>query len=486
MLLDMVLLLRVGAGSMPRACARPLNADSTPACFFASRGTGTVATATMRRAAELDFRVLGPLELRADGEPLPLGGAQPRAVLALLLVNANAPVSADRIVDALWGETPPRTARTALQTYIGRLRTLLEPDRRRRQAGELLVTRPPGYELRVPAGALDRDRFEALAAEGREALAGGRAAEAAARIRSALELWRGPALAEFADEPWARAEAERLEELRVACLEERIEADLRLGHDDDLVGELQALVAEHPSRERLRGQLMLALYRAGRQSEALEEYRRAREALVDELGLDPGPELRQLEAAILRQDEALAAPAAQAPTNLPAPPTPLVGRGRELADAERLLLEEGTRLLTLTGAGGSGKTRLALALAGRSLPRFADGAFLCELAAVSEPDVVVGSVAQALGVETGSVPALQRLQQVLHDRELLLVLDNLEQVLDVAPALAQLLASCPRLRIIATSRTPLHVRAEREYPVGPLAADEAAELFRQRSVAVLE
>src|SRR5436309_10440671 len=215
----------------------------------------------------MEFRVLGPLEVRDSGRSLPLAGAKQRALLALLLVNANHVVSRDRLIDELWGEQPPGTAVQSLQVYVSRLRKLLPP--------ETLLTRPPGYLLELEDDELDLRRFERLLAAGRETLATGEAERAAHLLHDALALWRGPALAEFAFEPFAQAEIGRLEDLRLAAVEERIEADLALGRQADLIGELEALVAENPYRERLRGQLMLALYRSGRQAEALEAYRDA-------------------------------------------------------------------------------------------------------------------------------------------------------------------------------------------------------------------
>jgi len=245
----------------------------------------------------MDYRVLGPLEVRDGQESVPLAGAKQRALLALLLVHANHVLSRDRLVDELWGDEPPETAVQSLQVYVSRLRKLLPSD--------TLLTRPPGYLLEVEPSELDLQRFERLLAEGHEALARGDAGRASDVLHDALALWRGPALAEFVFEPFAQAEIGRLEDLRLAAVEERIEADLALGRHADLIGELEALVAENPYRERLRRQLMIALYRSGRQAEALEAYQQARRALVDELGIEPSGALQQLEKAILNQDEAL-------------------------------------------------------------------------------------------------------------------------------------------------------------------------------------
>ena len=225
--------------------------------------------------SDLEFRLLGPIEVRSGGEPLPLGGPKQRALLALLLVEAGRAVSTDRIVDALWGEHPPRTAQTSLQNFVSQLRKLLGPD--------VLVTKPPGYLLRARP---DTDRVHELVGEARAAAS---PEDRAAKLREALALWRGPPLAEFAFEAFAQPEIARLEELRLAVLEDRLDADLEAGRHADVVGELEALVEEHPLRERFREQLMLALYRSGRQAEALEAFQRARHVLVDELGIDPSP-----------------------------------------------------------------------------------------------------------------------------------------------------------------------------------------------------
>src|SRR4051812_37390994 len=259
----------------------------------------------------MEFRVLGPLEVRDGDRSLPLAGAKQRALLALLLVNADHVLSRDRLIDELWGEQPPETAVQSLQVYVSRLRKLLPPD--------TLLTRPPGYLLQLGADELDLRRFERLLAEGREALAHGEAEPAARLLHEALALWRGPALAEFAFDPFAQAEIGRLEDLRLAAVEERVEADLALGRHADLIGELEALIGENPHRERLRGQLMLALYRSGRQAEALEAYKHSRQALVEELGIEPSTTLQRLEKQILTQDNQLDAPPRAEPGVKPRP-----------------------------------------------------------------------------------------------------------------------------------------------------------------------
>src|SRR6266542_4446544 len=256
----------------------------------------------------MDFRILGSLEVYDNERPLSLGGHQQRALLALLLLRANQVVPVDEIVEDLWGARPPPSATKSVQALISKLRKLLaEPGAEAEDASEdgILLTRSHGYVLTVVPGELDLHRFQSLTEEGRRALAAGRPDEAEERLREALALWRGPPLAEFAYESFAQVEIARREELRRSALEERIEADLALGRHHDLIPELEALAAENPLRERLRGQLMLALYRSGRQAEALQVYQQARHTLVDELGIEPGQALQRLEQAILQQDESL-------------------------------------------------------------------------------------------------------------------------------------------------------------------------------------
>jgi DNA-binding SARP family transcriptional activator len=241
-----------------------------------------------------EFRVLGPVEAAVGGNAVPLPAAKPRALLAVLLLSRNRVVPVHELVAELWSDEPPGSATKALQVYVSQLRKAIGADR--------VETRPPGYSLRVEDGELDLDRFERLAREGRERLAAGDAEAAAGVLQEALALWRGPAFAEFAAEPFARDAGARLDDERLAALEDRIEADLALGRDDALLPELEELVARNPYRERPRRQLMLALYRSGRQADALDLYRRTRATFVDELGIEPGPELQELEQAILRQD----------------------------------------------------------------------------------------------------------------------------------------------------------------------------------------
>ena len=249
----------------------------------------------------VEFRILGPLEVVRDGRAVELGPPRERALLALLLTRANVAVSRDRLIDELWPDDPPRSAVNVLQTYVSHLRRALPTER--------LLTRAPGYLLRVEGDELDLERFERLVEEGRRLLASGEAEAAAEALRAALGLWRGRPLADVDSAGFAAIEAARLAEIRLAALDERIEADLARGRHRELVAELEALVAEHPLRERLRGQLMLALYRSGRQPEALAQYRAARARLAEELGIEPGRDLRELEGAMLRQDAVLEFPA---------------------------------------------------------------------------------------------------------------------------------------------------------------------------------
>jgi DNA-binding SARP family transcriptional activator len=619
----------------------------------------------------LEFRILGRLEVVADdGREVTPRRPKQRALLALLLLHANEVVAGDSIIDALWGEKRPGTALTALHGHVSALRKLL--------GREAIETHPLGYLLRVDSAQTDAGRFESLVDPARRESDPSRRAT---RLRQALALFRGEPLADVRYEGFAEDEIARLEELRLSALEERIDADLASGSDLELVSELERLVAAHPLRERLRAQLMLALYRAGRQADALHVYQRGRHLLVEQLGIEPGPVLKRLERQILAQDAALdvskpahrpgtvsflftdiegstallhelgeryaealethrrllrdgfarhegrevdtqgdaffvafasardavaaaldaqralaaerwpegrelrvrmgihtceARPVGQGyvgvgvhraaricaaghggqvlvshttaellaeepldevalrdlgshrlkdltqperifqvlaeeldedfppldtldarPTNLPTQLTPLIGRERDLAQVRDRLAADEVRTLTLTGPGGTGKTRLALQAAADSLGYFPSGAFFVALAPLSDPELVVPTIAQVLGLR---VPRGQALMQVLAgylaERKLLLVLDNVEHVVAAAPQVAKLLEAAPGLKILATSREPLHVSGERAFPVPPLempepgaaldtlAANEAVSLFVERAQAI--
>jgi predicted ATPase/DNA-binding SARP family transcriptional activator len=589
------------------------------------------------------FRVLGSVQASVDGRSLPLGGRRQVSLLACLLVYANRPVSSDALIDAVWG-SERSGADKRLQMAIARLRKALEPQNG--ADGPALQTVGGGYLLSVEPGELDSEVFAAGVVEGRRALEAGEAERAAGLLAEALGLWRGQALSEVAFEDFAQAEIRRLEELRWAALEARVDSELLLGRHLELVGELEGLLAQQPGRERVAGQLMLALYRCGRQTDALEVYRRHRAHLAEELGLEPAPALRALQVQILEQAPSLevsspetsvtvppvysgtvtflsadvegserllgelggerfgeelvayrervreavaahggqvlgseadrffvvfagasdaldAAGAVQAglvggelrarigvhtgepllidgdyvgldvhkawrvcaaahagqvlvsqatrdlaearlrdlgehrlkdltaperlfqlgedqfgplrglrATNLPVQPGPLLGRHKEVLELLALVREH--RLLTLTGPGGSGKTRLALELAAQLSDDHRDGAWWVSLAAVTEPALVAPTIMESLGAQG-------ELREHLAGKRALLLLDNLEQVLEAAPLIADLLGSLPELSVIATSRERLAVSFEQEYPVPPLDEAAAEELFVSRA-----
>ena len=269
------------------------------------RGWAMAADAVAAATRSAEFSILGPLEVSRAGSVVPLGGPRQRAVLALLLLEANRVVSMDRLAEDIWGGHPPKGWATTVQTYVFHLRRALEPDRVPGDGGDVLVTRDRGYLLRVDGEHLDAARFQDGFTAGRAALEAGWYTQAAGTLRAALGLWRSGVLADLADYAFTRPEAARLEELRLAALEARIDADLALGRHDTLTAEVEQLATEHPLRERLHGQLMLALYRCGRQADALAAYRRARDLLATELGIDPGEPLRRLHASVLAQDPAL-------------------------------------------------------------------------------------------------------------------------------------------------------------------------------------
>jgi predicted ATPase/DNA-binding SARP family transcriptional activator/Tfp pilus assembly protein PilF len=392
----------------------------------------------------VEFRILGPLEVSDGDEPVAVAGAKPRALLAALLIRSGQTVSAERLIDELWGDDPPETAQNTLQVYVSQLRRSL--------GAEAIVRRSSGYALAATREQIDLARFEDLVESARDA----EPQIATDRLHEALALWRG--------EP--EIDAARLSELRLAALEARIDADLALGRHAELVPELQALVADEPLRERLRAQLLLALYRDGRQADALAEYARARKTLVDELGVEPGPELQRAHRGVLAHTDDV--PHVVHSVSLPLATTPLVGRQIEL-EAVSELIAEGARLVTLTGPGGIGKTRLAVEAA-----RAADEhATFVPLASVVDANLVEGAIQRALNTD-------ENLDEYLRARSILLLLDNFEQVLEAAPLVSSLLQAAPGLRVLVTSRSVLRIAGEREYEVPPLAA--GTELFLQRAV----
>jgi predicted ATPase/DNA-binding SARP family transcriptional activator len=439
----------------------------------------------------MEFQILGPLEVRSERGAVGLEGLKPRAVLAVLLLHPNEPVSAERLAVALWGEDAPAGAVKTVQVHVSRLRKALgDPD--------AVSTTPAGYRLRVRPGELDAERFTRGVEAGRRALGAGRPEQASALLRGALELWRGPPLAELEFEPFAQAEIARLEEQRLVALEARVEADLARGSHGALVSELTQLRAEYPTRERLTAQLMLALYRSGRQAEALEVYRDARVILIDAAGVEPGAELQRLHAAILRQEPSLDLPPPEEPRELdadttsplddpelpvtptsdrhsalPASPNRTIGRGSEIAAVAERLRAGSVRLLTLTGPGGVGKTRLALDAARAVEADFADGAQWVSLAAVRRPQDVAAAIVSSLAITPlAGESAEQAVERFLAAKHLLLIVDNCEHLPDAAAFIGGLAVTGPTVTVLATSREPLAVQAEQCYPVPPLALPE--------------
>ncbi len=406
----------------------------------------------------VEFLILGPLELRHEGHPIELGGTRRRALVAALLLRAGELVSPDWLIQALWGEEAAPSAANALQAHVSRVRRDLGP------LADRLRTEPGGYRLVVEPGELDAQRFQQECERARTLPP----AERTIVLRAALALWRGPALADLAHETFAQNELRRLEELRQQATEERLEAELALGEHSRALNELEPLIAEHPLRERLRGLHMLALYRLGRHAEALDSYRDLRTRLDEELGLEPSPELRELEQAILVHDVPSATP------DLPALATPTVGREDALRRVAELL--ETTRLLTLIGPGGVGKTRLALELA-----RARGGRFV-SLAALNDAEQLAPAVSDALRI--ARVPgerAEDALRRTLHGEPTTLVLDNLEHLPGAAAVIGRLLSNAPTLTVVGTSRHPLGLQAEQRFPVPPLAEQEAIKLFESRA-----
>ncbi|SET86553.1 Predicted ATPase [Nonomuraea wenchangensis] len=431
---------------------------------------------------DVQFGILGPLVVRdAAGREVAVGGPRPRALLALLLLDAGRTVSVERLIDGQYGDDPPAGAANAVQAQVSRLRRVLP--------GHLIEFHGAGYRLAVEREDVDAHRFQRLAQEGRRLLAHGLSAQAAAVLGDALELWRGPALADVSDAPFAAGQARRLEELRLSAREDLLAAELALPEASP-VAALRELVAAHPLRERARGLLMRALHAAGRQAEALAVYDETRRLLADELGADPSAELAALHLEILRGSTTGAAVTRTRP---PTPFTSFVGREEELARI-RSLAE--ARLVTIVGPGGTGKTRLAVEATtdARREVCFVDLSLVDGDLDPAPGGQVAAAVLGALGLREpalrapeagGAGDAAERVVAALSEQELTLVLDNCEHVVAGAAALARrLLTSCPRLTVLATSREPLNITGEHLVPLAPLPATPAVRLFADRAAAV--
>jgi predicted ATPase/DNA-binding SARP family transcriptional activator len=452
----------------------------------------------------MEFGVLGPLQVLQEGQTVRITGPRERALLAALLLHPGEVVSADRLIDLLWGDDAPGNAPNALQAVVTRVRKALGS-----HGKDVLVTRTPGYALAVSHDQVDAVRFQGLLDRAARLLHRD-PATASALLEQALGLWRGPALQDLTDHPLAHQEIARLEELRLAALEATLEAELALGRHTEAVAQLRTLVAEHPLRERLRGQLMLALYRAGRQADALDVYQQTRTVLGEELGLDPEPALQALHERILRQDPSLAAPVRTSGGrghNLPARISSFVGRAAELEDLRQLLAR--SRLVTVIGPGGSGKTSLAVEVARATIGSqqetgAAVGVYFVDLAPVADPAHVPTAVAAALGLRGGpggaagtpTPPEVQLEDFVRATQPLLLLLDNCEHLVEAVAHLAdRLLRAAADARVLATSREPLGLTGEVAWSIPGLATPDptlppdqlhsfdAVRLFTERAAA---
>jgi predicted ATPase/DNA-binding SARP family transcriptional activator len=461
-----------------------------------------VAPGDAQSPGELRIELLGPVEAVVDGRPVALGGQRSRALVALLALRPGRVVASDDLTDALWGDDPPVRARESLQMHVSRLRKALaaagaDSSRLRSHAG--------GYRLDARRGERDVDAWEDALDRARATRAAGDPTVARAELDAALRLWRGQPLGGVALNRLLAAERARLEEERLEALVAGIELDLELGHHGELLGQLDALVIAHPFAERLVELQMLALYRSGRQADALAAFHRARGRFVAELGIEPGQKLRALHEDVLRHSPAIAAPSDGAPTanetetprpsaapghahgRLPIPPNRTIGRGAELREIVNRLRAGRTRLLTLTGPGGVGKTRVAIEAARAVESDFADGAAFVSLAPLRGAGQVPTAIVDAIGalVRPGESPE-QAAERFLAAKHLLLVVDNFEHVLAGAPVVASLLGSCPALSVLATSREPLAVQSEERHLLAPLAQPAAGAIADPEALAAVD
>ncbi len=441
--------------------------------------------------------LLGPLRAEGDdGTPIDIGGARLRMLLSRLALDAGRAVPVEALIDGLWGAEPPADAANALQSLVSRLRRVLRP------AGVELESGSGGYRLAVPPEAVDLHQFERLSAKGRRELSAGRDSAAAESLSAALALWRGAALSDVLDAPFAAAPATLLDERRTETSEDWFEAEIRLGRHSEVLAELTAAAQAHPLRERLAGLRIRALAAAGRQAEALAAYTAIRATLADELGVDPSAELQEVHLRALRGEYPRVAVRVD---RLPQRLTSFIGRTDELKLLDELL--EGARLVTLVGPGGAGKTRLSTEVASRHPAHAAGRVWFVPLAGVREAGDVVSALLTALEVRDVRVTdtearrrlidPIEHVVEALSGAEALLVLDNCEHLVDTAAALAEeLLRRLPSVRVLATSREPLAITGEALCPLGPLPVpDETAppadvatldsvRLFLDRAVAV--
>ncbi|WP_235632079.1 AfsR/SARP family transcriptional regulator [Mycolicibacterium rutilum] len=424
----------------------------------------------------MQFRVFGEVSAEVDGRRLEIGHARQRCVLAALVVDVNRPVSVEQLIDRVWADRPPARARNAVAGYLSRLRTLLA-------GGGVEIGRgPAGYTLVANEDAVDLLRFRRLAAAARTA---GDPDEALALYQQALTVGCGEPFAGIAT-PWFDDMRNAIAAEHLSIFLDRNDAALRAGRHTEILGEVEAALQSHPLDERLAGQLMLTQFRCGRQAAALETYRRMRERLVDELGVDPGPALRAVHQQILDSEPADPVPPSRPPPparagSLPRRLTSFIGRADEVAAAAAAVRAD--HVITLTGVGGVGKTRLALEAAERCQDGFERGAVFCELAPVSDGAAVSSAVAAALGVhEKPGLGVAGTAVEHLRNRNMLLLIDNCEHVLDDAASLIERIArECPAVTLLATSREPLSIDGERVLPVRPLREREAAALFTARA-----
>ncbi len=448
----------------------------------------------------MEYRILGPFEVVRAGVALPLGGPRQQAVLVTLLLHAGETLTADRIIEEVWGAAAPRDAVNTLHGYVFHLRQALEPERPKGTPAQVLVSDRSGYRLDASPESIDAATFERLADHGRRLLSAGDPEQAAARLAEALLVWRGDPLPGFEDLDAARADVRRLEERRLQAMEDRMEALLGAGDSDGALTELDRVIADHPWHERLWELRMLGLYRAGRQADALAAFAEVRGLMREELGLDPGPALTRMETRILDHDPSLEpTPTVERtppiPGRIPHPATSFVGRHD---DVNRLLqMLDSARLVTVIGPGGVGKTRLALEAMHRAEPAL-ETAFV-DLADVARDEMVIGAVATALGAgEEGGSAGVEAIRRVIGDRILVVVLDNCEHVIAPAAGVASdLLAACAGVRIVATSREALAIDGEQLLALAPMSTPPhdfrgataaarlwpAVELFASRALA---